>query len=854
MISLYDLLESSKGQLFGKPVAQLFNSFCLDVEKATSKQLFVVIRTDHGDSHRHTSRAIKQGVAGILCERPPECETDNVTVILVKDVVEALLSWTHYVLGKFGTKVIAVTGTIGKSTTIDVINRVLETRYRVFSDADGDGSPLSIPLAVSRLTIDHKFAILKLTATKAGEMAAMVQATQPEVGLITSIGDDCTDQFESPDQIAKEMEILVDYLSPNEFVVLNYDDDLVRSMSGNAHAQVGTIGMTNFGADMIAYNIINGLDGTKFDLRYGDNRYTNQHAPLSGNYHLYSMMAALTIGLRYDIPVDDALQTVSGVSSLSGRMNHLPGENGSLLIDDTYDATPQSTLDVLNWLQDIKTNYNRSFLIFGDMQDLGRHSRAGHRMVGTKAAEVVDVLITSGAESALTSKTALDHGADPDHVHTTYNIQDAVNILENEYELGQGDIILLKGGRDSRIEQITQTILKNRDDLENLVRGDSSTFRLSVKQPSHLNWIEIDAEALAGNVRAIKSLIGPNVSLAAIVKANGYGHGAVLAAQTAVLNGATHLGVSSLPEALELRDVGIIVPILVLNYIPVYMVHHAIRQNITLTLYDIEVARAYNRIAHGMGMKLSAHFKVDTGMGRLGALPGNAVRSFRHLVAMQNIEIDGLFTHFSVADEDPEYTAHQLTVFKDLLRSLRTTSGFRFKYVHAANSAATIAYPEAHFNMVRPGIALYGMHPSDTVRLPQGFKPVMTWKTIVMQAKTLPPGHTVGYGRTYTVGATTGTEETIAILPVGYAHGFRRTPKNWGEVLIRGKRAPIVGTVSMEKIAVNVSHIPDLAVGDEVVLLGRQGNDTITAEEVAKCLGTINYEVTCTALPGVPRT
>lgn len=364
-----------------------------------------------------------------------------------------------------------------------------------------------------------------------------------------------------------------------------------------------------------------------------------------------------------------------------------------------------------------------------------------------------------------------------------------------------------------------------------------------------LTWVEIDADALANNVRRIKSIIGPDVALMAVVKADGYGHGAVLTARVALQNGAAYIGVSSIQEAIILRDAGIEGPIIALNYTPPHRLPDALQHNITVALYDVEIARAYDKIAHGLGQIVRVHFKIDTGMGRLGVLPENVEAVFREILTLPGIHVEGIYTHFSVADEDADYTRQQYETFVSLVEHLRATTGYEFRYIHAANSAGTLQHSDMRLNMVRTGIAMFGMHPSDDVLLPDGFRPVMSWKTMVAQVKTLPPGHMVGYGNTY----TTTSEERIAILPVGYADGFRRTPFTWREVLIRGQRAPLIGRVSMEKTAVSVTHIPGVKVGDEVVLLGTQGDETLTAEEIADHLHTINYELTCTVLPRIPR-
>jgi alanine racemase len=233
----------------------------------------------------------------------------------------------------------------------------------------------------------------------------------------------------------------------------------------------------------------------------------------------------------------------------------------------------------------------------------------------------------------------------------------------------------------------------------------------------------------------------------------------------------------------------------------------------------------------------------------LGLLPDQVLPYLREAVALPNLQIEGMLTHFSVADEaDKSYTRWQLERFNVLLRQVRE-AGISIPLIHAANSAALLALPEARFDMVRLGIALYGLAPSQDTPLPPGFRPALSFKTLVAQVKRLPPGSPVSYGNTY----RTQGEETIAVIPVGYADGFRRAPAHWGYVLVRGQRAPIVGRVCMDQTMIDVTHIPGVRQGDEVVLIGQQGEERITVEQVAERLGTINYEVISEILARVPR-
>lgn len=371
---------------------------------------------------------------------------------------------------------------------------------------------------------------------------------------------------------------------------------------------------------------------------------------------------------------------------------------------------------------------------------------------------------------------------------------------------------------------------------------DEPTF-----QPSR---VEIDIAALAANARLIRSWLGARIGFMAVVKANAYGHGAVAVARTVLRNGVDCLAVANLPEALQLRQAGILAPILVLSYVPVAAVSAALRHDIAIALYDRRQIPRFEQAARQAGGKLKAHIKFDTGMGRLGILPAEVMALTRDLRACEAIQLEGVYTHFSAADEDPPHTARQLATFEELLATMRE-AGCTFKYAHAANSAAVSQRVAGSLNLARPGLLLYGLKPTGWISAPDfaHIQPVMSWKTVIAQVKTLPPGSPVGYGNSYhTCGA-----QRIAVLPVGYADGLRRSPRTWRQVLVHGRRAPLVGRVSMEKTTINVSHIPEARAGDEVVLLGKQGGEHISADEVAAWLGSINYEVLTTILPRVPR-
>ncbi|HEU5441417.1 MAG TPA: alanine racemase, partial [Ktedonobacterales bacterium] len=346
--------------------------------------------------------------------------------------------------------------------------------------------------------------------------------------------------------------------------------------------------------------------------------------------------------------------------------------------------------------------------------------------------------------------------------------------------------------------------------------------------------------------------VGPGVRVLVSLKADAYGHGALRVARTVLRNGASWLGVATVSEAEPLRDAGIEAPILVFGYIAPWQAREAVRLGLRATVYSLEAARTLAQAARDLGRDMRVHVKVDTGMARLGLRAedvGGIVGFCRALRELPGLVTEGLFTHFATADSvDQTYARRQLDRFRAVLDALEV-EGLRPPIVHAANSAATLTLPEAHFDLVRPGIAIYGLAPSEEVALSEGFRPALAFKTQVAQVKEIPAGEGISYGATYVTERPT----RIAVLPVGYADGFRRAPANWGEVLVRGRRAPIVGRVCMDQCMVDVTAIPGVQTGDEVVLIGRQGDDELTADAVAHRLGTISYEVVAELLARVPR-
>ncbi len=364
-----------------------------------------------------------------------------------------------------------------------------------------------------------------------------------------------------------------------------------------------------------------------------------------------------------------------------------------------------------------------------------------------------------------------------------------------------------------------------------------------------VTWAEIDLDAISENVRAFRSHVGPRVEIFAVVKANAYGHGAVQVGRAALESGATRLAVHRLDEGIELRRAGIEAPILVMGYTPAGGAGLVLEWRLTPNVTTQEFAEALSERAAGLGKRSPVHVEVDTGLNRYGLVPSEVVEFVAKLRRLAGIELEGVFTHFATADwEDALHVRRQLAEFDQVLRSLRE-AGIEVPLVHAANSAASMRYPEAFYNAIRPGIAIYGLEPSVEWPPPFGIRPALTLKSKVSRLWQVEPGAGVGYGRTYIAR----NKLLAAQIPVGYGDGYHRILSNQGWVLVRGQRAPIIGRISMDQLVVDASRIDGIRRDDEVVLIGAQGSERIRAEDVAALAGTINYEVTTSLLPRVLR-
>ncbi len=363
-------------------------------------------------------------------------------------------------------------------------------------------------------------------------------------------------------------------------------------------------------------------------------------------------------------------------------------------------------------------------------------------------------------------------------------------------------------------------------------------------------WAEIDLDAIAYNMRNIKKL-AQNKDVIAVVKADCYGHGALDVVPTLLENGASRLAVAVLTEAIELRNNDVTAPIMILGYTPEYLFEEVVNYDIEQTVYDLEYAKKLSHLAIKFNKKAKIHIAIDTGMGRIGFIPNEkAIRDIKKIYNLKGLDVIGIFTHFSTSDEtDKEYTNEQFNKFTSFIDMLSKV-GVKIPIKHISNSGAIIDMPKTYLDSVRAGIILYGYYPSDEINKDNiKLKPALTLKASLTRVQELDINSYISYGKTF----KTERKSIIATLPIGYADGYSRLLAPGAKVIINGKFAPIIGRICMDQCMIDVTDIDDIHVGDEVIILGEDGNLKLTANDLAKSMGTINYEILCMLKYRIPR-
>lgn len=880
MIPIDLLLQATGGEMLSLGVRTSFSGFAHDSRQVAQGDVFVAVRGLHGDGHDYLEAAAEQGAGAVLIARERRAaleemrpgvferlERAGVAVLLVDDTRAALRAYAAQALRQWAPTVIAVTGGVGKTTTKEALADTLELLAPTFRSWRNYNDLLGLPLSLGRLEPGQRFAVIEMGADHPGEIADLCAIARPHAGVITNVTPTHLEYFGSLDALRAEMAQVAIALPADGVLALDAADSASPAIARSTSARLVPFGIWDRTTP----------DALRPTLRYrrvplattplGPGRLTLQPVDAAGaargepvvfphliGAHWASVaLAALTVAVELGCEESAALARLREVMPLPGRIRQFAGVGRLTLLDDSHNATPASVaagLDAMRACGEMLGAVN--IVALGDMLQLGDAAAEAHAQVGKLAAATANYLVTRGAQAELAADAALAAGMPTSHIARTLTADDTAAAIRG-FAGDAPALAYIKGSEALRMEQVTALLLA-RPELASteLDRQSAAWRRVVVMRPERPTWLEIDLGAIARNTQQVKQIVGPQTKVLVSLKADAYGHGALRVARVALRNGAEWLGVATVSEGRPLREADVQAPILVFGYTPPWQAREAVRLDLRSTVYDLDSAQALAQAAREQGRVARIHVKVDTGMARLGLRAEDipAIVAFvRELRSMSGLEVEGIFTHFATADSrDLGYARRQFERFQATLEALAADAPLP-PIIHAANSAALMTLPEARYSMVRAGVAIYGLPPSDEVGLPPEFLPALAFRTLVAQVKWIPAGEGVSYGATFVTDKPT----RIATLPVGYADGFRRAPRNWGEVLIRGRRAPLLGRVAMDQCMVDVTHIPGVEQGDEVTLIGRQGDDELTAQAVAERLGTSAYEVVASLLARVPR-
>ncbi|HUY60709.1 MAG TPA: alanine racemase [Candidatus Dormibacteraeota bacterium] len=819
--------------------AREFTEAAYDSRNVRGGELFVAVRTANADGHAHLAEAVDGGATGCLIERdlqPGELAAPGPTVVRVTDVLGTLRAVAQRQLDGRRGRAVVVAGTLGKSTTQAALAAAWSAAGAA-PFANGDQNDLyGLPIALTRAPGGTADYLLEVAGGSSEEYRGLAAMIRPDVCCLVGAVDADALYWRRRAAAIRDFGLLPGAAT---VVVAPIDEpDLGAVSRGRRLVTFGGPG-TGASVEVVGAPLGHGA-GTRCVVRGPEGPYPVV-VPLLGPAAARAVGATAATLLGLGLPLEPGIRALAAMVPPPGRAQRLPGSRLQWVLDDTVDATPAATVHALQVLQDLP---GPRVAVLGECSR--RPLRPGERAVLLAGLRLLDglVIYRPGDWSAEIA-ARLRRAGSAERVVEVETVAEAVDAAHQLVRGAPGGgqehrgSVLVKALGSRAAERITAGLATPGAAL---VRQDPGHRALPFSSRLRPTWVEIDVAALSANVAEVAAAVRP-AGLMAVVKADGYGHGALQVARTALRHGASWIAVATVAEGLALRNGGIAAPCLVLGHTPAWQVAAAVEAGLAITVFDHDVLRAMDGAGRQRGAAAEAHLKVDTGMSRLGLLPEAVAPFLAQAQPLPGVNVSGCYTHLR-RGEDAATTRRQLARFRTAL-DRASAAGHAFRWVHAANSAGWRTVPGARFTLVRSGIELLGLQTPDGRRR----RPVLEFKTRVAQVREIGPGTAVGYGTTFTARR----RMRLATIPVGYGDGFRRGPRHWGEVLVRGRLAPIVGDVCMDLTMIDVSAVPDVTVGDHVVLIGRQGALELSAETVAERLGTSNYEVVAQILPRVPR-
>ncbi len=827
--TLADVAKWTGGRIErGDPLADVADVTVDSRALISPNTLFVALQGPRFDGHHFVDQAFEKGATAALIHRGTGSEyAGEGALVIVDDTLEALQKLAASWRARFSIPFVGITGSNGKTIVKDMLASIVGRHHTVFRSPGSYNSQVGVPLSLLGLSDEHQVAIIEAGISQTGEMESLERMIRPTVGIVTNIGLAHAAGLNDEETTAFEKKKL--FRRTEGPVVVPADEPLLARDCFDAQRLPVAFGDDESSeAEVFVEELHSREGGHDFRLRWSSERTVDVRLNVPGRHNVTNAAMAAAMAAHLGCTDEAIAQGLAAYSLRQMRLEmHTTGADITL-INDAYNADPTSVRSALATLDNYAGDQRR-IAILGDMLDLGGRSERAHRDVGRHLARLgVDRLFCIGELARHIGDGAAEAGMDPEAIDTVDDF-DALN-RRLDRELQAGDVVLFKASRAVGLDRAARRLIES-------------------VAPTRLY---IDLNAIADNFHSLRRHLGDDVDVMAVVKSFGYGNDATRISQTLVQQGVDALAVAFPDEAIPLRRRGLTVPILVTNA-RAAEADKLVKYDLEALVYTASVARALAHHARKRNRQVGIHLAIDTGMRRAGLRPEQAVDFAVELTdTFPNLHITGLMTHFAVADmpAHDDFTRRQIARLEDVARAL-AEEGIEPRCIHAANTAAAWRFPEAHFDMVRVGLGLYGLHPSPAVGEEAGepVRPALRFTTRVLHIHDVDKGESVGYGRTWRAPRC----RRLATLAAGYNDGFPYFLSNRGQVLINGRRCPVVGSVCMDVTVVDITDAGDVCVGDEAVLFGQQGDSSIHVDEWARTGNTINYELLCNISPRVRR-
>lgn len=772
--------------------------------------IFIALKTKNRDGHDFIRDAIEKGIKNFIVDR--KIPFKDINYILVENTLDALQLWAMAHRQQFEYPVLAITGSNGKTTVKEWVATLLEVEFQIVKSPMSYNSQLGVPLSILQLHADADLAIIEAGISQKGEMEVLREIIQPSVGALTHMGEAHADGFSSEDEkLAEKLslfeEVSVLLLESSQWWVQEY-------LENNTNILCNKIG--RLPKDHL--QVLKAMDdGEGWQILISDHiqKYTLL-LPISGKAALENGLLAILIARHLGLSMKEIQERLLLLYPVEMRMEMITDNPEITIINDSYNADPDSIRNAFRLLSHTQVQPKKC-IILTDIPHLGNQQQYIQKEILKEAIELVGVNnVHTIGEVYMQMRNQ----------HTYLNTESLIRTLR--YDYFQNRTVLLKGARSYELERI----------LPYLNRKLNATY------------FQVNLNALAHNFRYLKSRVPSTVKSMCMLKASSYGSGTWEIARELELIGADYIAVAYASEGIELRQANIQLPIMVMNA-DVSSITALIQFDIEPEVYSFDFLTRYIRAARLAELKeYRIHLKFDTGMGRLGFREDDVEELIAFISQYPDINIISVMSHFAAADmpEEDKFTHEQVTLFQRIYKNIQEELGI-FAFRHILNTSGILRFPEYAFEMIRMGIGLYGISPLKD-SLMHDLQEIGSLHSIVSQLHTYPSGSSISYGRSQY------TERTslIATIPIGYADGIPRNLSNGKmRVLIRNCYAPVIGKICMDMLMIDVTEVPNVAEGDEVVILGKQGDKQISIKELATQAETIPYEILVRLSPRLRR-